>query len=135
MWRGGAQPDAGGDVAGGRPAGVGMDRVSFIGAPRWLRGAEEGEAMPESVVNPSRPGRSEPRRKERPLTPFDLMRCRGPNCASGCKIKTWRIERIGARDVESVPHSIERNREVIAINSDDSIMCLLPTRCNETATE
>jgi hypothetical protein len=41
------------------------DRVSFIDALRWLRGAEAGEAMPELVVNPWRPGRSEPRCKRR----------------------------------------------------------------------
>ena len=34
---------------------------------RWLREAEEGEEMPELVVNPWRPGRYEPRvRKRRP---------------------------------------------------------------------
>ena len=47
--------------------GVLADRVSFIDALRWLRGAEEGEEMPELVVNPHRPGRYEPRvRKRRP---------------------------------------------------------------------
>ena len=47
--------------------GVEADRVSFIDALRWLRGAEEGEEMPELVVNPRRPGRYEPRvRKRRP---------------------------------------------------------------------
>src|SRR5271157_364510 len=34
--------------------GVEADRVSFIDALRWLRGAEEGEEMPELVVNPRR---------------------------------------------------------------------------------
>jgi hypothetical protein len=47
--------------------GVEADRVSFIDALRWLRGAEEGEEMPELVVNRLRPGRYEPRvRKRRP---------------------------------------------------------------------
>ena len=47
--------------------GVAADRVSFIDALRWLRGAEAGEEMPELVVNPLRPGRYEPRvRKRRP---------------------------------------------------------------------
>jgi hypothetical protein len=47
--------------------GVAADRVSFIDALRWLRGAEEGEEMPALVVNPERPGRYEPRvRKRRP---------------------------------------------------------------------
>jgi hypothetical protein len=47
--------------------GVAADRVSFIDALRWLRGADESEEMPELVVNPARPGRYEPRvRKRRP---------------------------------------------------------------------
>jgi hypothetical protein len=47
--------------------GVEADRVSFIDALRWLQEAEEGEEMPELVVNPLRPGRYEPRvRKRRP---------------------------------------------------------------------
>ena len=51
-----------------------VDRVSFIDALRWLRGAEAGEEMPELVVNPLRPGRSEPRCKKRRPKQFDLMR-------------------------------------------------------------
>jgi hypothetical protein len=54
--------------------GVEPDRVSFIDALRWLRGAEAGEEMPELVVNPWRPGRSEPRCKKRRPKQFDLMR-------------------------------------------------------------
>jgi hypothetical protein len=47
--------------------GVEVDRVSFVDALRWLCGVEEGEEMPELVVNPRRPGRYEPRvRKRRP---------------------------------------------------------------------
>jgi hypothetical protein len=46
---------------------VAVDRVSFVDALRWLRGAEAGEEMPELVVNPHRPGRYEPWvRKRRP---------------------------------------------------------------------
>jgi hypothetical protein len=54
--------------------GVEVDRVSFIDALRWRRGAEPGEAMPELVVNPLRPGRSEPRAKKRRPKQYDLMR-------------------------------------------------------------
>ncbi len=54
--------------------GVVADRVSFIDALRWLRGAEAGEEMPELVVNPWRPGRFEPRCKKRRPKQFDLMR-------------------------------------------------------------
>jgi Transposase DDE domain len=54
--------------------GVEVDRVSFIDALRWLRGAEAGEEMPELVVNPLRPGRSEPRCKKRRPKQYDLMR-------------------------------------------------------------
>jgi len=46
---------------------VAVDRISFIDALRWLLEAKPGEAMPRLVVNPSRPGRFEPRvRKRRP---------------------------------------------------------------------
>jgi hypothetical protein len=61
-----------GEAAGRR--GVVPDRVSFIDALRWLRGAEAGEEMPELVVDPWRPGRSEPRCKKRRPKQFDLMR-------------------------------------------------------------
>jgi len=54
--------------------GVTPDRVSFLDALRWLRGAEAGEEMPELVVNPPRPGRSEPRCKKRRPKQFDWMR-------------------------------------------------------------
>jgi hypothetical protein len=53
--------------AAARRQGVAAERVSFIDALRWLRGTEDGEEMPELVVNPWRPGRFEPRvRKRRP---------------------------------------------------------------------
>jgi Transposase DDE domain len=54
--------------------GVGVERISFIDALRWLRDGEDGEAMPELVVNPARPGRSEPRCKKRRPKQYDLMR-------------------------------------------------------------
>jgi hypothetical protein len=54
-------------VQAARRQGVEADRVSFVDALRWLCEAEEGEVMPELVVNPHRPGRYEPRvRKRRP---------------------------------------------------------------------
>jgi hypothetical protein len=54
--------------------GVETDRVSFIDALRWLRGAAEGEEMPELVVNPLRPGRYEPRVKKRRPKKYPLMK-------------------------------------------------------------
>ena len=51
-----------------------VDRMSFIDALRWLRDGETDEEMPELVVNPSRPGRSEPRCKKRRPKQYDLMR-------------------------------------------------------------
>jgi hypothetical protein len=54
--------------------GVMADRISFVDALRWLRGAEEGEEMPELVVNPLRPGRYEPRVKKRRPKQYPLMR-------------------------------------------------------------
>jgi hypothetical protein len=41
--------------------GVGVDRISFVDALRWLAEAEPGEGLPELVINPSRPGRVDPR--------------------------------------------------------------------------
>jgi hypothetical protein len=41
--------------------GVGVDRISFVDALRWLAEAEPGEVMPALVVNPARPGRIDPR--------------------------------------------------------------------------
>jgi hypothetical protein len=52
---------------------VAADRVSFVDALRWLREAEEGEEMPELVVNPLRPGRYEPRVKKRRPKQYSLM--------------------------------------------------------------
>ncbi len=60
------------EAAGRRGAAV--DRVSFIDALRWLRDGEEGEEMPELVVNPAGPGRGEPRVKKRRPKPYPLMR-------------------------------------------------------------
>lgn len=54
--------------------GVEVERVSFIDALRWLRDAEEGEEMPELVVNPARPGRAEPRVRKRRPKKYPLMR-------------------------------------------------------------
>jgi hypothetical protein len=58
----------------GERQGVATDRVSFIDALRWLRGADEGEEMPELVVNPLRPGRYEPRVKKRRPKEYSLMK-------------------------------------------------------------
>jgi len=54
--------------------GVMADRISFVDALRWLQGAEEGEELPELVVNPWRPGRYEPRVKKRRPKQYPLMR-------------------------------------------------------------
>ena len=54
--------------------GVAADRVSFIDALRWLRGAEEGEEMPELVVNLRRPGRYELRVRKRRPKPYPVMK-------------------------------------------------------------
>lgn len=41
--------------------GVGVDRISFVDALRWLAEAAPGEALPNLVINPARPGRIDPR--------------------------------------------------------------------------
>jgi hypothetical protein len=58
----------------GDQQGVMADRISFVDALRWLRGAEEGEEMPELVVNPWRPGRYEPRVRKRRPKQYPLMK-------------------------------------------------------------
>lgn len=54
--------------------GVTAERVSFIDALRWLCEAEDGEEMPELVVNPHRPGRYEPRVRKRRPKQYPLMK-------------------------------------------------------------
>jgi hypothetical protein len=54
--------------------GVMADRISFVDALRWLREADEGEEMPELVINPSRPGRYEPRVRKRRPKQYPLMK-------------------------------------------------------------
>lgn len=54
--------------------GVEVERVSFIDTLRWLSGAEEGEEMPELVINAERPGRYEPRVRKRRPKPYPLMK-------------------------------------------------------------
>jgi hypothetical protein len=48
-----------------RRQGVPLNRISFVDALRWLSSSPPGTPLPELVVNPHRPGRAEPRRKER----------------------------------------------------------------------
>jgi len=52
-------------------------RISFIDAVRWLLLAEPGAPIPPLIINPSRPGRSEPRRvKRRPKSYYRLNKPR-----------------------------------------------------------
>jgi hypothetical protein len=53
---------------------VAVDRISFVDALRWLLEARPGEAMPRLVVNPSRPGRFEPRVRKRRPKEFPVMK-------------------------------------------------------------
>lgn len=54
---------------------VDPSRISFVDALRWLATARPGDALPELVVNPLRPGRLEPRhRKRRPKGPYPWLK-------------------------------------------------------------
>ena len=53
--------------------GVEVDRISFIDALRWLMAARPGASLIKLIINPSRPGRVEPRVKKRRPKQFDLM--------------------------------------------------------------
>jgi Transposase DDE domain len=57
----------------GRRQGVEANRISFVDAWRWLQQARPGEALPELVVNPYRPGRVQPRVKKRRPKKYKLM--------------------------------------------------------------
>ena len=48
-------------------------RVSFADALRWMGHGRPGEALPALLLNPSRPGRAEPRCKKRRPKQYDLM--------------------------------------------------------------
>jgi hypothetical protein len=58
----------------GRRQRVPAERISFIDAWRWLRHAHPGDALPELVVNPERPGRAEPRVRKRRPKKFPVMK-------------------------------------------------------------
>ena len=53
---------------------VAPDWISFIDALRWLRDSQDGDEMPELVVNPARPNRYEPRVRKRRPKPYPLMK-------------------------------------------------------------
>ncbi len=52
---------------------VGIERISFIDALRWLPSAQDDEPLPALVVNPHRPDRYEPRVRKRRPKPYPLM--------------------------------------------------------------
>jgi hypothetical protein len=60
-------------VQASRRQGVAPDRISFVDALRWLRHAKPGEELPRLIVNPERPGRTEPRVKKRRGKPYKLL--------------------------------------------------------------
>jgi hypothetical protein len=49
------------------------DRISFVDALRWLRHAEPGEELRDLIVNPERPGRTQPRAKKRREKPYKRL--------------------------------------------------------------
>ena len=52
---------------------VGIERISFIDALRWLASAQDDELLPALVVTPHRPNRYEPRVRKRRPKPYSLM--------------------------------------------------------------
>jgi len=53
---------------------VGVERISFVDALRWLAQAGPGEELPDLVVNAERPGRYEPRVRKRRPKQYPLMK-------------------------------------------------------------
>jgi IS4 transposase len=60
-------------VEAARRQGVDVERISFVDALRWLAQTRPGDALPELVVNPERPGRYEPRVRKRRPKQYPLM--------------------------------------------------------------
>jgi hypothetical protein len=56
-----------------RRQGVDVERISFVAALRWLAQAKPGDELASLVVNPTRPGRFEPRVRKRRPKPYPLM--------------------------------------------------------------
>lgn len=52
---------------------VPVERISFVDALRWLRTAQPGTPLPQLVVNPHRPNRTEPRVVKRRPKPYGRM--------------------------------------------------------------
>jgi hypothetical protein len=52
---------------------IGVERVSFLDALRWLGAPNTGIPLGAFIVNPARPHRVEPRVKKRRPKPFPLM--------------------------------------------------------------
>lgn len=60
--------------AAARRQGEPVDRISFVDALRWLRHADIDRPLPPLIVNPDRPGRSEPRVRKRRPKEFPVMK-------------------------------------------------------------
>jgi hypothetical protein len=52
---------------------IGVERISFLDALRWLGAPSTGMPLIALIVNPARPHRVEPRVKKRRPKPFPLM--------------------------------------------------------------
>lgn len=65
------------------------DRLSFVDALRWLAAACEHRTELELLVNPQRPGRSEPRVKKRRPKQYGLMR--QPRCQLRQQLATQKL--------------------------------------------
>jgi hypothetical protein len=52
---------------------IGVERISFLDALRWLGASRSGMPLDALLVNPARPHRVEPRVKKRRPKPFPLM--------------------------------------------------------------
>jgi hypothetical protein len=52
---------------------VPVSRIRFADTLNWMRHARPGDALPERIVNPSRPNRIEPRCRKRRPKQYDLM--------------------------------------------------------------
>ena len=70
---------------------VPLDRISFVDALRWISTGNPNSPLPTLIVNPRRPGRSEPRVRKRRPKEYPLMKRRARNYANVLKTSNLRL--------------------------------------------
>ena len=92
---------------------IGVERISFMDALRWVSAPSTGMPLGALLVHPVRPHQVEPRVKKRRSKPFPLMIKPGTNCVS-----SWYSKRSGAN---LMPFGRDRPRPGMPQNGEAAI--------------